>query len=61
MSSVFTFEIICDIIVSSSNRREHPMDRFKLHAPYQPTGDQPQAIDLLTADNVDYYQEVGEN
>ena len=25
------------------------MDRFKLHAPYQPTGDQPQAIDLLTA------------
>jgi len=25
------------------------MDRFKLHAPYKPTGDQPQAIDLLTA------------
>ena len=25
------------------------MDKFKLHAPYQPTGDQPQAIDLLSA------------
>ncbi len=25
------------------------MDRFKLHAPYKPTGDQPQAIDRLTA------------
>ena len=25
------------------------MDRFKLHSPYKPTGDQPQAIDLLSS------------
>ena len=25
------------------------MDRFKLHAPYKATGDQPQAIDKLAA------------
>ena len=29
-----------------ANEKENPMD-FKLHAPYAPTGDQPQAIETL--------------
>ena len=33
----------------SSPPASENMDRFKLHAPYKPTGDQPQAIDRLAA------------
>ncbi len=54
-SPVFTFKIICVIlyvctkIARTNFPRGDIMDRFKLHSPYKPTGDQPDAIARLSA------------